>query len=77
MQEHPTKRGIEMGEKLCLSCGKPDPGSLTILGMYLCPACERKLVNSTVAAADYRHWMASCRKLWENIETADLKKTKQ
>ncbi|MGD9155756.1 MAG: sigma factor G inhibitor Gin [Bacillota bacterium] len=62
-----------MGEKLCLSCGKPDPESLAILGAYLCPACERKLVKSTAAAGDYRHWMASCRKLWENMKTVDFK----
>jgi hypothetical protein len=55
-----------MAEKLCLSCGKPDPEGLAILGAYLCLDCESKLMKSDPAAADYSHWMASCRKLWEN-----------
>jgi DNA-directed RNA polymerase subunit RPC12/RpoP len=58
-----------MAENLCLSCGKSDPDSLKILEMYLCGECESRLVKSRTDHADYRHWMASCRKLWENIET--------
>jgi hypothetical protein len=56
-----------MAEDLCLSCGRPDPNSLKILGVYLCPECEKKMVQSTAAAADYQHWIASCRKVWESV----------
>jgi hypothetical protein len=60
-----------MGENLCLSCGKPDLNSLKIFGTYLCAECESKLVKSNAGQADYRHWMDSCRKLWESVETKE------
>jgi hypothetical protein len=64
-----------MAEKLCLSCGKSDPECLDIFGAYLCPECESRLVKSDPAAADYSHWMASCRKLWENLKTKFVETT--
>jgi DNA-directed RNA polymerase subunit RPC12/RpoP len=64
-----------MAEDLCLSCGRPSPNSLKILGVYLCPECERKLVQSTVVASDYQHWVASCRKVWESA-AIEFKETK-
>jgi hypothetical protein len=66
-----------MAEKRCLSCGKTDSDSLRILAAYLCGECESKLVRSDPAAADYRHWVAVCRRLWERGIPTELTKTKE
>jgi hypothetical protein len=65
--EIPIKRGKRMEEHICLSCGKPDPEGLKILGNCFCADCEAGMVQSNLENDSYQHWIDICRQIWEKF----------
>ncbi|MGE5582955.1 MAG: sigma factor G inhibitor Gin [Bacillota bacterium] len=49
----------------CFGCGESIPGGIQILGQYLCPACEAKVVRTKAGKLDYQIWIAGFRRFWE------------
>jgi hypothetical protein len=56
-----------MENPICLSCGRPDPDGLNIMGHCICTECETLMITSDAASAGYQHWIDSCRKIWEKF----------
>lgn len=49
----------------CFGCGDSIPGGMRILGQYLCPDCETKLLRAKVGKLDYQNWIDNCKRFWE------------
>ncbi len=58
----------------CFGCGGSYPGGMLILGQYLCPACEAKIIKAKLGKLDYQVWIDNCRRFWEKsgIDIKDL-----
>lgn len=52
---------------VCFGCGGSISGGLTICGRYLCPRCEKEIMDSNAVEKDYDHWVASFRRFWEDL----------
>lgn len=49
----------------CFGCGELVPGGMEILGQYLCPVCEAKLVGVKTENQDYQNWVDNCKRFWK------------
>jgi hypothetical protein len=49
----------------CFGCGASVPGSMSILGQYLCPKCEAELLKVKVGKLEYQNWVDNCKRFWE------------
>lgn len=49
----------------CFACGVKTREGLKLLEQTLCPACERKILQSKAGKLDYDHWVDVCRRFWE------------
>lgn len=52
---------------LCLRPVQAEGQGLLVLGHFICPACEGKIVSLTREDPDYEHYKAGLKKIWQRL----------